>query len=279
MRASLPSHDLPDANRLSVLAATILLAYALTRVVSIPPREFTTGFLGILLHFEVNFKTVVSILVAALASTGMEWLVKDHPALTTRGGKRQSTFPHWILPALTAWVIGVPLNYFPAQNPAWWAVFGMGGLLLVLVIIAEYNVVDISDYRHPVATVGLTALSFTLYLILAIALRSAGLRLYEILPALIPAAGLVALRTLYLRLGGRWLFAWSVGIAVVVGQIALGLHYWPLTPIRFGLILLGPTYSLTSLAGGLVEGRGIPGLLFEPAIMLALIWGLAVWLA
>jgi hypothetical protein len=83
----------------------------------------------------------------------------------------------------------------------WWAVFAIGGGLLILVLIAEYIVIDPSDVRHTLAAAGLTALSFTLYLILAIVLRSAGLRLFWMLPALMLAAGLVSLRTLHLRLG------------------------------------------------------------------------------
>jgi hypothetical protein len=184
---------------------------------------------------------------------------------------------HWILPGLTAWVIGVPLNSL-ATSPEWWIVFSMGGVLLVLVFIAEYSVADVVDIRHPAATVGLTALSFALYLILAITVRSADFRLYLMLPALALAVWLVSLRTLYLRLGGKWLFAWASVIAVVVGQIAMALHYWPLSPIRFGLILLGPSYALTSLVGGIEEGRPVQGWLIEPAVMLLLLWGLALWL-
>jgi len=270
-------HILPDVNRLSILTATIMLAYALTRYVNIEPINLGFKFLGVLLSFQIDFKTIVSVLVAALAATGSDWLLRDHPALvgSTRGWR--STLQHWILPGLTAWVIGVPLNSL-ATSPEWWIVFSMGGVLLVLVFIAEYSVADVVDIRHPAATVGLTALSFALYLILAITVRSADFRLYLMLPALALAVWLVSLRTLYLRLGGKWLFAWASVIAVVVGQIAMALHYWPLSPIRFGLILLGPSYALTSLVGGIEEGRPVQGWLIEPAVMLLLLWGLALWL-
>jgi hypothetical protein len=270
-------HILPDINRLSVLTATIMLAYALTRYVNIEPINLGFKFLGVLLSFQIDFKTIVSALVAALAATGSDWLLRDHPALLGSGRGWRSTLQHWILPALTAWVIGVPLNTL-ATSPEWWIVFGMGGVLLVLVFIAEYSVADVADIRHPAATVGLTALSFALYLILSIAVRSADFRLYLMLPALALAVWLVSLRTLYLRLGGKWLFAWATVIAVVVGQTAMALHYWPVSPIRFGLILLGPSYALTSLVGGLEEGRPVQSWLIEPGVMLLLLWGLAFWL-
>ncbi len=273
-----PHHYLPDKNRLSVIIATILLAYALTRFVDIPTISLSLGVLGVLLSFQLNFHTVVSALVAVMAATGSEWILRDHPGAANSPQTWRTMLHHWLLPALTAWVMGVPLNS-SAGGLSWWIILGAGGTLLVLVYIAEYNVVDAADVYHPVATLGLTALSFALYLFLAIALWSAGLRLYLLLPALVLAAGLVCLRTLYLRTGGRWLFAWSAGIALVVGQFATGLHYWPISPVRFGLLILGPTYVLTSLAGSVEEGRSTRSMVLEPVVMLTIVWGLGIWLA
>jgi hypothetical protein len=262
---------LPDANRLSVLASTILLAYALIPFVNIPGRDITINLPGIVLYFQVSFATVVSLLVAVLAAVGTDWLLQGHPHL----GKR-NTIQHWILPALTTWVIGVPLNTLHGSLE-WWAVFAFGGILLVLVFVAEYVVVDLSDVRHAPATVGLTAVSFALFLTLAIAIRAGSFRLYLLLPALVIPMALVALRTLYLRLNGRWCVTWTTGIAFVIGQVVIGLHYWPLSPLSFGLILLGPSYGLTSMAGSLEEGQPWRTTWIEPALMMAVMWILAMF--
>lgn len=268
-------NQLPDTNRLSVLAATILLAYALTRFVDIPPFNLSVNFIGILLSFQVNFRTLVAILVAALAAAGSEWLLSDHPAILRPQVERQSTLQHWILPTLTAWIIGIPLDNL-AGSVAWWIGFGLGGLLLVLVFIAEYAVVDASDIRYPAAVIGLTGLSFTVYLIIAIAVRSAGMRLYLLLPALVPVVWLVCLRTLYLRLKGKWLFTWATVIALIVGQIATALHYLPVSPVKFGLLLLGPSYALTTMAGALEEKKPVMDWLVEPLIMFIIVGGLGL---
>ncbi len=270
---SMEEHQhLPDTNRLSVLAATILLAYALTPFLNIPESNLEINLPGVVFYFNLSIATVISLLVAALAAVGSEWIVRGHPSL----GK-QNTVQHWLMPALTAWVIGVPLSTLKA-GPQWWAVFAFGGILLILVFVAEYIVVDLSDIRHAPATVGLTALSFALYLILAIAVRAAGLRLYLLLPALVIPLALVCLRTLYLRLGGRWCIKWAVGIGLVIGQIAVGLHYWPVSPLTFGLILLGPSYAVTSIAGSVEEGHSWRTSWIEPLIMLIVLWGLAVFI-
>jgi hypothetical protein len=148
----------------------------------------------------------------------------------------------------------------------------------MLVLLAEYIVVDPEDVRHPPAAAGLTAVSFALYLALAVALRFGGVRLFLVLPALTLAAGLVSLRALHLRLHGRWAFIPAGVIALIVGQLAAGLYYWPLTPVAYGLALLGPAYALTSLIGALEEGEPLSQALVEPGIVLVLVWGAAVWI-
>jgi hypothetical protein len=260
---------LPDTDRLSVLTATILLAYAMLPFFKLPDRSFTMPAIGIVFVFTFNFTTISSILSAALAAAGTEWLVRTHPNLGS-----QSTFQHWILPALTALVIGVPLISLDV-GLAWWGVFLFGGLLLVLVLVAEYIAVDLDDARHAPATVVLTAVSFALFLILLVTLVAAGMRQYLLLPTVGGALFLVVLRTLYLRLVGRWCFVWASGIALVVVQVVAALHYWPVAPLRFGLLVLGLAYALTGLAGAIEEGRPWRSLWVEPALMLIILWGLA----
>jgi hypothetical protein len=268
----LKSRYLPDPNRLSVLSATILLAYALTNFVNLPEKDISVQLPGLFLTFSFNIRTLVVLITAGLTASGTDWLLRDHPAL-----KSGNTIEHLLLPALTAWVIGVPLFQLPF-GLAWWAVFAIGGVLLILVLVAEYIVVDPEDVRHALASAGLTAVSYALFLILAIVLRSTGGRLFLVLPALTLAAALVSLRTLHLRLLGQWKIWETIIVALVVGQIAAALQYWPLSPVAFGLGVLGPAYALTSLIGGLVEGEPIRQAAVEPLIVIAIAWGMALWL-
>ena len=259
----------PDTNRLSVITATIFLAYALIPFVNLPSQQISLQLPGFLFQMELNFGTVVSILVAILAAAGTDWLIQGHP--TAAGAAR---LPNWLLPALTAWVIGVPLTSLEV-SPQWWAVFALGGLLFVLVLLAEYIVVDADDDRFAPASVGLIAVSFALYLVLAISIKGSSLRLYAVLFAIAPTVFLIALRTLYLRCGGKWFYGWAFGITLVIGQVAVGLHYLPLSPLRFGLVLVGLTYALTSLASGIEDHRDEKKIWIEPVIMLVILWGIA----
>ena len=65
-------------------------------------------------------------------------------------------------------------------------------------------------------------------------------------------------------------------MALTSVQIAAALHYWPLTPVAFGMALLGPAYALTNLLGNLAQSEPLRQAIVEPAIVLAFIWGLAL---
>ena len=254
-----------DADRFSVLMAVILLGYALTPFIDIPITGFVLQLPGAGFSFEVDFATIVSLIVAGLAASGMLWLLQGHPSI--KGG---AGFQHIILPATTAWAIGVTLNMLKA-GPQWWVVLGLGSLLLGMVFWAEYVVVDLRDARHVPASIGLIAVSYALFLMLIIAVRAAEMRLYLEIPVGFLSAFVVCLRTLYLRLSGRWMFGWSFAIAMIAAQVALGLHYTPLLPIPFGIVLLGLVYALVNLASGIEEERPWRTLWIEPLVMLVLL--------
>lgn len=263
---------LPNAERLSLLSATILLAYAVGRFIQLPIIDLSTQLPGFYLAFQVKVQTLVAIIVAGLTATGADWLLRDHPAL-----RRGSMYEHWLIPGLTAWAIGLPLFQMPL-SVLWWIGFTVGGIVLLLVLIAEYIVVDPEDARRPLAAAGLTAVSFALYLVLAAALRFSGLRLFQILPAIALAGGLVSLRTLRLRIPDRWCWVEAGIVALLTLQLAAALHYWPITPIAYGLAILGPGYALANFLANLAAGEDPRQAALEPALLLGLIWVTAIWM-
>jgi hypothetical protein len=312
MQTRSPAPSLPNPERLSVLTATILLAYALSRFISLPGWELTTRPLGILLSLRINVQTIIPLLVAGLMAAGTSWLLSDHPALqaharggpagrrlTGSGHTRQITTEietrphtevsreaqaqrnpgpeHWLLPAVVAWVISIPLAQLPA-GPLWVLGLAISGGLLVMILTAEYVAIDVDDPRQPIAEAVLTALSFAAYLLLAIALRAGETRLYLILPALAVTASVISLRTWHLRLGGEWAWIEAGLVLVIVGQVAAALHYWPLSPLGYGLAVLGPAYAMTNLVTSVAQGATFRQALGGQLIMLAATWGAAWWI-
>jgi uncharacterized protein DUF5656 len=263
---------LPNADQLGVLTSTILLAYALSHLIQAPEFNVELQLPGFYLLLPFDMPIAMRFLTAGLAATGMDWLLRSHPALHKR-----PTFQWWILPTLTTFVVSVLLTFLP-HGAAWWTGFAIGGVLIFFVFLAEYIVVDADAPYYSLAMAGLTAISYILFFILAVALRYSETRLYILLPALFLASGLASLRTLHLRFSGRWEYAWAAGIAFVCVQLAGGLHYWPISPIQFGLMLVGPLYGLTNLAANLGEDQPARRAAIEPAVATALCWGVAIFI-
>lgn len=262
----------PDPNRIGLVTSTVLLAMALVRL--LPPQGFDleVQFPGFLLALPLDVSTLMSIFTAGLAATGMDWLLRGHPSL-----KGRVTFQWWFLPTLTTFVISVPLSILP-EGPAWWVGFLVSGVFIFFVFLAEYVVVDPDSPQYTLAVAGLTAISYTLFFVLSIALRASDVRLFILLPALFIAAALASLRILHLWMGGRWELAWSLGIGLVTVQLAAGLHYWPLTPVQFGLLLIGPLYAAINLAINLAENITLRRASLGPSIIAGLCWGLALFI-
>ena len=263
---------LPDANRVGVLAAAVLLTYALTRLVNAPALTLSIQLPGFYFSYPVTLGTAMTLMAAGLTASGMDWLLRGHPSLQS-----QNTLEHWLLPALTAFIIGVLLDSLPAGR-VWWVAFALGSGLLISVFLAEYVAVDTGAPLYSLASAGLTALSYTLFLLFVIALRIGSARLFLEVPAIFLAAALVTLRTLHLRLAGHWEFPWALGTGFISAQLAAGLHYWPLSALQLGLALLGPLYALTALAYSLSQDIPVRSAIAEPAIILGGLWVAAVFL-
>jgi hypothetical protein len=262
----------PLTDRISMLTAVILLAYAVARIVHTPELNLTISLPGFYFVYPLSINTAISVMAAGLTATGMDWIIRSHPAL-----EKKSTTEHWMLPTLTAFIIGAPLSILP-NGAIWWLGFAFGAVLLTLVFMAEYVVVDPTASNYAIARAGLTSLSYALFFILVISLRLASLRLFLLLPVLLLAAGLISLRILHLDGTDRWDFPWAIGIGIISVQLGAGLHYWPLTPIQYGLALTGPLYALTMLSANITEGIPIRRATTTPSIILTLTWVTAIFL-
>ncbi len=253
----------PDTTRLSIMIATILLVYAVTQFIRPPENQIALQLPGFFLPIPINFRDFIWFGVAVLAAAGMDWLLIDYPDLSPRQRSQ-----HWLLPALTAWVIGVPLYALPS-GAAWWLVYILGGLLLILVFWGEFYTVTPRANSRQIAALGLTGMSYALFVVLAAGLRFSITRLYLVAPAVMITSGLIALRALYLHTHGDWHYNWSVAVALLMGQLAIGFHYLPLNAIQYGMLLVGFLYAVISLAGRAAQHNIQRSDLYESGVAIA----------
>jgi hypothetical protein len=267
-----PQNQIPDLNRLSILVGTILLAYALTQFVSIPAQEFEFSILGIIFPIRLNFPILVSLLVAALTASGTAWFLEKHPS----SDLYRSTAVNWLLPSLTSLVLLLAIEQLPFGR-TWWLAAGASGLILTLVLVSEYIVLENTNPLFAVAELLLTAIAVALFLILAIALHASETRLFYRIPILSFAALLVYLRVLHLRKDGYWALALGSASFLLIGELAAGLHYWPIDSIDYGIVLTGPLYALIEISDQfLIKGMGIKREdIIWPLIIIVIAWGSA----
>ncbi len=263
--------SLPNRERLSAVMAMILLSYVAARFVQLPGQILALDLAGIYLPLQININTALAILVAGLTAAGADWLIQAEAA------DDRSRFRHWLLPAMTAWVLGLMLANLPF-NAEWWLAFGFCALLLLAVILAEFATSSPDNRFYAISTQALTFLTFGLFLILAITTRAVALRLYLALPAVALGVLTAASRLQLLRPAQSWQPLPVAASAFVCIQIAAAIHYLPVSPLGYGLALLGLLYALNHYWLGLSSGDEMTQTLREALIPLGVFWLLAFFL-
>ena len=259
-----------NLDRLGVVMAMTMLAFSLTWIIPVSADKQSFTILGFQIGLTLNLKTLISVITALMAAVGCDWFVRSHPKFYENQAKGLLGYQHIIAPVFLAFVISVTLNQ-ALTGIYWWIVFALGGILFSLILIAEYAIIDNRSEDHPLAAMGLVGLTFALFLIMSIATRSLQIRLYlEVIICLISSA-MVATRMFFIRLKGQLPVFWTLVVSLVMAQIAAGLHYVVLQPIKIGLILTGILYAMVSLICGVVEKKERFSLFFEPFAMIFLI--------
>jgi Protein of unknown function (DUF5656) len=239
-------HHVPDRDRLSVLTAIILLAFALARTVELPTQAMRTMLFGSSIGLDLNGPFVLLVLVAVLISAGADSLMRSHPALREASlGRRMM---HWILPGGAALGLGLLLNRLP-PGVGWWAGLAFTAVFLVLVLVAEYIVVAPDDASFYWAALGLTVLAYGVALAFFGLLRASGGRAAITATAAALVSALVALRLLLLAgATGRESLPYAGAIGLCLGECTWAMGYWPAGPLGTGLMLLVVFYTCTGLA-------------------------------
>ena len=262
----------PNLDHISILASTILLAYTFAGLINISERVFAAQLPGIYLEIKISTQTIISFLAACLAASGANWLLREHPS-----GKNKRLAIHILLPAITAWIIGVPIHQ-QALGLFWWVGIFLGGGVLILVLIAEFTVVDTStrNLNYVFASTGLTILAYALLFLLTVTLKASQIRLFQLIPPLTLMMFVVSLRILHLRSQGNLAIQEASLITLIFAQILIAAYYLPFSPISFGLFLQGPAYGLNSVFANIGDGKPWKVAMIEPIIAFIIFGSLAI---
>jgi len=224
----------------------IVLGLAFLPEIELPTRTFSFYVLGSLVSIRLSATWLMAALLASLACTGTDSLVRSHP-LVHRGEIRY-TFAFWALPGLSVVTATLLLPLAPSR-PYWLGGLALTALLLFLIAVAQYHTVDPTEPGYRLAR--LTLNIFVYLVALGLFPLIYGSKARSLLSATTTAAvgGLLALELLRgvhhnLRLTG--LYALFTGLAL--GEVTWALNYWTAGRLTGGLLLLLVFYLVTGLS-------------------------------
>jgi len=238
----------PNRDRLSALAALVLLAVALVRIVSLPELAGRIEILGIAVNLRVSSEMVLLLLASAVTITGSDWLVRSHPRFPTEGRR----FDHLILPGLATLALGLVLTSLP-EGPGLWIGLPVAAAMLVATLVGEFLVVDPDDPRAETAALGLRAMGTAVLAVGLTGILGRETRAFFAIPSV--GAGSVILAWRLLKLGSAPPWTYAVAVGAVTAEAAWALHYWPLAPLPSALGLTVLTYLAIGLTEAHAQGR------------------------
>ena len=249
----------------NVLATLVILGLILATFLVFPTWSHDLTVLGSPLTVRITQTVMMAVLLVGIACSGTDLVVRSHP--TARRVGARFTFATWTLPALTAFLAAVLIPRAPSLL---YQVVGFlaTGLILVLVVSAEYYTVDPTDNRYLVARLSLNAWAYLLALVIFVLIYSARAR------SLISATGVTLVSSLLalelLRSAGRSfgrtaLYALIAGL--ITGEVIWAMNYWRISGVTGGLILMLGFYVATGLANQQLQGRLTRRLLAEYTVV------------
>lgn len=241
--------------RANVLATLVVLGLVLSTVLAFPAWSREVTVLGSALTIRVSQTAMMAALLVGITCTGMETIVRTHPAVRRLETRSIYSFVTWTVPGLTTLLATVLLPQAPtlAYRLAGLVVVG---LILILVISAEQASVDAEDPRYPVARLFLGGWSYLLALVLFVLIYSAKARSLISATEVTVVGTLLALELLRgagQRFGRTALYAAIAGLST--GEIIWAMNYWRIGGTTGGLILLLGFYVFTGLANQQLQGR------------------------
>ncbi len=263
---------IPGRQHLSVLVGLLLLSLVLTQFIELPTRPVGISVFGSPLGFELSSDWLMAALLAGLACTGTDMVVRTHPR--AREVSLRHTFVYWIQPGL----VGLAAARLLAEAPTrtiWVAGLVATGLTFVIVLVAEYTSVDRLAPAYSQARLLLNAFAYALaFALFVIVYQSHGRSLITASTMLVFSFAL-ALDLLWSTGAEPWrATALAAAVGLVLGECDWALNYWQISAWSGGMLLMLIFYVMTGIATQHLQGRLTRHVLAEFAIVA--IGGMAV---
>jgi hypothetical protein len=258
-----------DRDRLSVLIAVLLLSSLLFRFIELPEQVLRQQPLGSPLEIHITGTWLLVTLMVGLVCTGTNLILHDHPHIGMHPGR--PTYISWILPGVTTGFSAYLLARI-SDWPIWIGGLILTGLIISLVVSAEYTAVCPDTRGYPLARLALNVLAYLMAFILFAIIyhshtRSLVTATLTMLTAVLLAFDLLSVADVQFR---RVIpFAGIVGL--IIGQSTWALNYWQINAWAGGLLLLLIFYIAVNLAHQHLLEHLNPSVLIELSIVAAIV--------
>lgn len=270
----IPRSDAHYVQRLSVTVGLVLLGLASAPFVTLPTRPLTFEVFGSPLSLHVSERYVFVALLVGLVCTGTDALLRTHPSAQRR--PLENTFVMWTVPALTILLAALALPFAP--NLLFWiAGILLTGLLLGVIMTAEYHTIDSRDPHFASSQLMLQTMTYVLALasfIMVYGAKSRSLLSATILFVITALLTLERLRSTGHTLSTTIFYGLTAGL--VIGQSVWALNYSRVPGTVGGSLLLIAFHVVSGLATQHLSSRLTSRALIEYGIVALLGTGLSI---
>lgn len=251
-------------DRLSIVVSLVLLGMALPSIIELPDEPLSFTILDFPLTLNLSGTWLLVGILAALACTGTDSLVRSHPRVRSAGPSYAITFCG--LPSLLTLAAFSLLSPFSPNRPLWLGGLALTGFALSLTIIGQYRTIERDDAHYGIIRMGLNLIAYIVALVLYITIFDIKVQGLLSAAGVLLVSGLLALDLL--RVGDvkrTWIYALVAGLAM--GEMAWALSYWEVSSLAGGMSLLLLFYIITGLSQRGLSGRLTRRVLIEFALV------------
>lgn len=254
---------IPRFDRLSILISLILFGLVVSHIIELPTQTISFVALGVPTTIYLSGRWLVGALLVIMTGAGVDSIVRSHPAAIRTGWTYTLSF--WGLPCALVLLSLVILPISP-QIVFWLGGLALTGLLLALIVAAQYYAIDQQGRHLALTRWGLDlAVYASVFVFCAL---TYGARVRSLLSAtsvsilaVLMAAELLRPRTPETSMRRTWLYSAIVGL--VLGEVAWSLNHLSFSAVAAGIMFLLVFYVLAGLAKQHLAGRLVRPVIVE----------------
>lgn len=265
---------MPRYDRLSILVSLILFGLVVSQVIELPTRTVSFVALGVPTTVYLSSRWFIGALLVVLTGAGTDSIVRSHPE--ARDGVWGYSLSFWGVPCAVT-LLSLLLLPLSPDKLFWLGGLALTGLLLSLIIIAQYHTIDLRGRYYGVARWGLNLAVYLCVFVFSAAIYGARARsLLSATAISVLGAALAAelLRGKASRQAMRRAWLYSLIGGILLGEVAWALNHLSLGQAAGGVFFLLVFYVVSGLTKQHLRGRLVGRVMVEFAIVSLLGLGL-----